>query len=65
MFLHRRYKSGKVGGRENGVVIDDEEVREGWKFGQGGLSGKGKASSKAQIFPGGEKLGGDGGVLSG
>ena len=65
MFLHRRYKSGEVGGRENGVVIDDEEVREGWKFGEGGLSGKGKASSEAEIFAGGEKFGGDGRVLGG
>ena len=65
MFLHRRYKSSEVGGRENGVVIDDEEVREGWKFGEGGLSGKGKASSEAKIFAGGKKLGGDGGVLDG
>jgi len=65
MFLHRRYKSSEVGGRGNGVVIDDEEVREGWKFGEGGLSGKGKASSEAKIFAGGEKLGGDGGALDG
>ena len=63
MFLHRRYKSGKVGGRENSVVIDDEEVCERWKFGEGGLSGKSKASSEAEIFAGGEKLGRDGGVL--
>jgi hypothetical protein len=46
-------------------LIDDEEVSERWKFGEGGLSGKGKASSKAQIFPGGKKFSGDRGVLGG
>jgi len=65
MFLHRRYKSGKVGGRENGVVIDNEEMRKGGELGESGLCGKGKASSKAKIFAGGEKLGGDGRVLGG
>jgi hypothetical protein len=65
MFLHRRYESGEVGGGENGVVIDDEKVCKRWELGEGGLSGKGKASSKAEIFSGGKKFGGDGGALDG
>jgi len=65
MFLHRGNKSGEVGGGENGVVIDNEEMREGGELGEGGLRGKGKATSEAEIFSGGKKLGGDGGVLEG
>ena len=52
MFLHGGYEGGEVGGGENGVVIDDEEVCEGWELGEGGLCGKGKASSEAEIFSG-------------
>ena len=63
MFLHAGYESGEVRRRENGIVIDDEEVCEGWKLGEGGLCGKGKATSEAEIFFGGKKFGGDGGVL--
>jgi hypothetical protein len=65
MFLHRRYESCEVGGGENGVVIDDEKVCKRWELGEGGLSGKVKASSKAEIFSGGKKFGGDGGALDG
>jgi hypothetical protein len=65
MFFHRRHQSREVRRREDGVVIDDEEVCKGRELGEGGLCGKGKASSEAEIFSGGKKLGGDGGVLDG
>jgi hypothetical protein len=50
VLFHGGEKGGEVGGGENGVVIDNEEMREGWEFGEGGLASKGEPATKAEVF---------------
>jgi len=44
-------ESGEVGGRENGVVINNEEVGEGGKLFECVLASKGETATKAEVFP--------------
>ena len=50
VLFHGGEKSGEVGGGENGVVINNEEVSEGGKFFEGVLASKGEAATKAEVF---------------
>jgi hypothetical protein len=50
VLFHRGEKSGEVGGGENGVVINNEEVSEGRKILKGVLASKGETATKTQIF---------------
>lgn len=50
VLFHRGEESGEVGGGENGVVINNEEVSEGGKFFEGVLASKGEAATKAEVF---------------
>ena len=50
VLFHGREKSGEVGGGENGVVIDNEEVSQQGKFFERVLAGKGEAATKAEVF---------------
>jgi len=43
-------ESGEVGGRENGVVINNEEVGEGGKLFERVLASKGETATKAEVF---------------
>jgi hypothetical protein len=43
-------KGGEVGGGENGVVIDNEEVGQRGKFFESVLATKGETATKAEVF---------------
>ena len=50
VLFHRGEKSGEVGGGENGVVINNEEVSEGGELFEGVLACKGETATKAEVF---------------
>ena len=50
LLFHRGEKSGEVGGGEDGVVIDDEEVSQRGEFFERVLASKGKTATKAEVF---------------
>ena len=50
VLFQRGEKSCEIGGGENGVVINNEEVGEGRKFFQGVLASKGETATKAEVF---------------
>jgi hypothetical protein len=50
VLFHGGEESGEVGGGENGVVVNNEEVSEGGKFFEGVLASKGETATKTQIF---------------
>jgi len=50
VLFHRGEESGEVGGRENGVVIDNEEVSKRGKFFESVLASKGETATKAEVF---------------
>jgi len=51
--------------REDGIIVDDQEMGEFGKFFQGILAGGGKSPAKAEIFAGGDELAREGGFLGG
>jgi hypothetical protein len=50
VLFHRGEKSCEIGGGENGVVIDNEEVSQGGEFFERVLASKGKTATKAEVF---------------
>jgi hypothetical protein len=50
VLFHKGEKSGEVGGGENGVVINNEEVSEGGELFEGVLACKGETATKAEVF---------------
>ena len=50
LLFHRGEESGEVGGGENGVVIDNEEVSQRGKLFKGVLASKGETATKAEVF---------------
>ena len=50
LLFHGGEKSGEVGGGENGVVIDNEEVSQRGKLFEGLLTRQGEAATKAEVF---------------
>jgi hypothetical protein len=51
VLFHGGEESGEVGGGENGVVINNEEVGEGGKLFERVLASKGETATKAEVFP--------------
>jgi hypothetical protein len=50
VLFHRGEKSGEVGGGQNGVVIDNQEVSQRGEFFEGVLASKGETATKAEVF---------------
>ena len=50
VLFHRGEESGEVGGGENGVVIDHEEMSERGKFGEGVLASQSETATKTEVF---------------
>jgi hypothetical protein len=50
VLFHRREEGSEIGGGEDGVVIDNEEVSQGGKFLEGVLASKGETATKAEVF---------------
>jgi hypothetical protein len=50
VLFHRGEESSEIGGREDGVVIDNEEVSQGGEFFDCVLARKGETATKAEVF---------------
>ena len=50
LLFHGGEESGEVGGGEDGVVIDNEEVSQRGKLFERVLASKGETTSKAEVF---------------
>lgn len=50
LFFHGGEKGGEVGGGENGIVINNEEVSQGGKLFERVLASKGKTATKTEVF---------------
>jgi len=50
VLFHRGEECGEVGGGENGVVINNEELSQRGEFFERVLASKGETATKAQIF---------------
>ena len=50
VLFHKGEKSGEVGGGENGVVINNEEVSQRGKLFERVLASKGETATKAEVF---------------
>ena len=50
MLFHGGEEGGEVGGGEDGIVIDNEEVSQRGKLFECVLASKGETAAKAQVF---------------
>jgi hypothetical protein len=50
VLFHGGVKSGEVGGGEDGIVVDHEEVSESGKFFEGVLARPGETATEAEVF---------------
>jgi hypothetical protein len=50
LLFHRGEESSEIGGGEDGVVIDNEEVSQRGEFFDGVLASKSETTTKAEVF---------------